>query len=161
MSLQKELVRKNTADLVKGAGQDEKLNSITNELSQFKLRKTNVNLEDLGNSKKLKESSPIDSDLDENYVSASGSVSPPRPPPSRSSAIKVPPLVLKKNDNLKKKPPIVPKKKSLLTALEPRPIGMEKAGSLDNSDDSDDLNPFERYKRNVVPQEEDRLHKQK
>lgn len=157
----KELIRKDTTNLVKESGQDEKLNSITNELSQFKLRKTNVNLEDLGNSKKLKESSPIDSDLDENYVSASGSVSPPRPPPPRSSATKVPPLVLKKNDNLKKKPPIVPKKKSLLKALEPRPIGMERTGSLDNSDDGDNLNPFERYKRNVVPQEEDRLHKKK
>ncbi|CAI4059845.1 hypothetical protein SUVZ_04G3220 [Saccharomyces uvarum] len=157
----RELIRKDTTDSVKGSGQDEKLNSITNELSQFKLRKTNVNLEDLGNSKKLKESSPIDSDMDENYVSASGSVSPPRPPPSRSSATKVPPHVLKKNDNLKKKPPVVPKKKSLLKALEPRPIGMERTGSLDNSDGGDNLNPFERYKRNVVPQEEDRLHKQK
>ncbi|AJQ09294.1 Aim3p [Saccharomyces cerevisiae YJM1307] len=150
----KELTREAT-------GQDEVLNSITNELSHIKLRKTNVNLEKLGGSKKVKDSSPVPSDLDEKYVSASGSITPPRPPPSRSSPKKVPPVVPKKNDNLKKKPPVVPKKKPLLKSLEPRPIEMERAYSGDISAADDNLNPFERYKRNVVPQEDDRLHKLK
>lgn len=89
------------------------------------------------------------------------SITPPRPPPSRSSPKKVPPVVPKKNDNLKKKPPVVPKKKPLLKSLEPRPIEMERAYSGDISAADDNLNPFERYKRNVVPQEDDRLHKLK
>lgn len=148
-----------TTDSLQRTGQGQELNSITNELSHFKLRKTNVNLEELGGSKTLKNSSPIPSDLDEKYVSASGSITPPRPPPSRSSAKKVPPVVPRKNDNLKKKPPVVPKKKPLLKSLEPRSIEMESGYSRDNYDDDDNLNPFERYKRNVVPQEEDRLHK--
>ncbi|QHS71670.1 Aim3p [Saccharomyces paradoxus] len=155
----RELTRKTTTDSLQRSGQGEALDSITNELSHFKLRKTNVNLEELGGSKTLKDSSPIPSDLDEKYVSASGSITPPRPPPSRSSAKKVPPVVPRKNDNLKKKPPVVPKKKPLLKSLEPRPIEMESGYSRDNYDGDDNLNPFERYKRNVVPQEEDRLHK--
>ncbi|CAI4055515.1 Aim3p SKDI_02G2160 [Saccharomyces kudriavzevii IFO 1802] len=155
----KQLDEKATTGSLKGSGQDERLNSITNELSHFKLRKTNVKLEDLGNPRDVKDLSPVNSDLDEKYVSASGSISPPKPPSSRASKKKVPPAVPRKNDNLKKRPPMVPKKKVLLRSLEPRPINMKRTDSRDKSDDDDDLNPFERYKRNVVPQEEDRLHK--
>ena len=150
---------KGTTNPLKESGEVEVLKTITDELSHFKLRKTNVNLEELGSLKHVNESSPVQSDLDDKYVSASGSITPPRPPPPRTSVKKVPPVVPRKNDNLKKKPPVVPKKKMLLRSLEPRPIKMEGVDWGDKSDGNDNLNPFERYKRNVVPQEEDRLHK--
>ncbi|CCE61433.1 hypothetical protein TPHA_0A03570 [Tetrapisispora phaffii CBS 4417] len=113
------------------------------------------------NSSAIVEDSELSQVLNKMKLKKTGSIK--NVPPSANSSMreqtqkKSPPIIPRKKDTLKTKPPVVPAKKEALKLHNDQ--GSSGKATEFPEDNDDEFNPFQKYLKQAVPVENDRLHK--